>query len=41
VNKNWSNDRKVGCKSPLYLEKLIEKDLTLEMFFENFEGSFE
>jgi hypothetical protein len=40
VKKNWSNDPRVGCKSLLYLVKLIEKDLASNYFFEEFEGSF-
>ncbi len=35
MKENWSNDPRVGCKSLLYLGKLIEKDLT---FLKNLES---
>jgi hypothetical protein len=30
ISKNWSNDAKVGCKSPSDLVKFIERDEQLE-----------
>ncbi len=38
VNKNWSNNPKIGCKSPSNLVEFPEKDVDLE---EEFEGEFE
>jgi hypothetical protein len=34
VNKNWSNDARIGCKSPFSLVDLIETDFNLEGQFE-------
>jgi hypothetical protein len=36
VNKNWSNDLRVGCKSPYCLVKLIEIDVDLKEELEIF-----
>jgi hypothetical protein len=41
VNKNWPNDRRIGCKSPSSLIDLIESDFNLEEELEEFEGAFE
>jgi hypothetical protein len=40
VNKNWSNDPRVGYKSPSNLVKLIEKYLNLEEIFKKITNSF-
>ncbi len=40
VNKNWSNDPKIGCKALSCLVNLIEIDANLEDLME-FEGAFE
>ncbi len=41
MNKNWSNDFKVGCQSLFNLMELIKNDLSLGKEFEEFEGLFE
>jgi hypothetical protein len=41
VNNNWSNDCRVGYKSPSNLLKLIRIDADLEKELEQFEGAFE
>jgi hypothetical protein len=41
VNRNWSSDFKVGCKSLFNLMELIKNDLSLGKEFEKFEGLFE
>jgi hypothetical protein len=39
MSKNWSNDPRVGCKSPSSLIEFIKVDGHLEL--EQFEGDFE
>jgi hypothetical protein len=39
VNKNWSNEPRVGCY-PTNLVELIEADAKLEEELEKFEGCF-
>jgi hypothetical protein len=39
VSKKWSNDLRVGCKSPSSLIEFIKVDGHLEL--EQFEGDFE
>lgn len=39
MNKNWSNDLKIGCKKPFNWMELIEKKLDFEKF-EEFEAFF-
>ncbi len=41
MSKNWSNDPRIGCKSPFNLVDVIENDLDLEEELEEFEGAFE
>jgi hypothetical protein len=41
MNKNWSNDLNIGCKSLFNLMELIKNDLSLGKEFEEFEGLFE
>jgi hypothetical protein len=41
VNKNWPNDCKVSCKSPLNLLEHIGIDVDLEEELEQFEKGFE
>jgi hypothetical protein len=41
VNKNWSNDNKIGCKALSCLVNLIEIDVNLEEDLMEFEGAFE
>ncbi len=41
MNKNWPNDRRIGCKSPFSLTNFIESDFNLEEKLEEFEGAFE
>jgi hypothetical protein len=41
MNKNWSNDLKVTCKSPFSFIEFLEKNIDLEEELEEFEGDFE
>jgi hypothetical protein len=41
VSKIWSNDARVGCKTPSSLVKLIIFKINLEEELNEFEGSFE
>jgi hypothetical protein len=41
VNKNWSNDPRIGYKSPSNLLEFLERDMNLEEELEKFEGEFE
>ncbi len=41
VNKIWSNDPRVRCKSPFHLIKFLERDIDLEDELEECEGEFE
>jgi len=41
VNKNWSNDVKVGCKALSNLVELIDSEIDLDDKLNEFEGSLE
>jgi hypothetical protein len=41
VNKNWSNDAKVGCKAFRNLVNFIDFELNLKQELDKFERSFE
>jgi hypothetical protein len=41
VNKNWPNDRIIGCKSSSNLVESLKKDVDLEEELKEFEGEFE
>ncbi len=41
MSKNWPNNPRIGCKSPLSLANFIENDFNLEKKFEEFERAFE
>jgi hypothetical protein len=41
VNKNWSNEPRIGCKSPSNLVEFLEKDVVLKEELKEFEAEFE
>jgi hypothetical protein len=41
VNKNYSNDLRIGCKSLFNLLKSLEKDVHFKKELEKFAGEFE